>query len=298
MRRLSHLLSPFFCALLGCPVQGSQSIVQNSNPGISACGTSSGTTCVFSPSTTVAGHTLVAYLGFVKGNTITVPGNWTLDANSLGAYSGSSYASQFAYCVKCPSTSSVSFTNSVSDNWVCGWFFEVSSSAGPGWPAYDVSGNNNSSASSATWAGPALTLNGTDDVIFAGVRTGPNDPTSVSGYTFQGNCSADARYGVAYHVNISSGAAATWTASGANTNWIANAEAFCDSGSGGCFNPAGFPQIARSGWPRPLSFSPTNWLVVGFFRNFLELSGFSEKTFPEYLPAGGSPAGAERRSGR
>jgi hypothetical protein len=236
MRRFVALLLVAFL-----PTWASESVVQSTNPAASACGTSSGTNCTFSPSSTGAGHTLVAWLWYSNGNTITAPSGWTTDSSSLA--SGTAYSTEFFYYVNAPSTNSVVFTTSGANSISCGWFYEISSSSGAGWPKFDTSaGAFTITGSMTSNTGPSLTLNGNDDVIIQGARIGPNGISSAgAGYTLE-QCSQSTQAATAYQTNASTDGAMSWTPVSADTNWILNVEAFCDNGSGRC-TPGGFPQI-------------------------------------------------------
>jgi hypothetical protein len=244
---MKRILSCLLSFLLVWPACASITVVQTVAPASSNCGSTSGTTCVFSPAATTAGDTLVAAVWWAgTGSMVTPPTGWTADSNSLVIQPGGSNRSlQFFYITNASSVSRVSFSISTSDDFDCGVMFELSSTKGAGWPARDTSNNKYSTASGTSNTGPSLTLNGTEDAILQAALF-QNISSAGSGYSLL-KCNGQTLYGSAYETNVSSGSPMTWTSTSTDSAWFMIAEAFCDSGSGPCSSspPTGVPLVVE-----------------------------------------------------
>jgi hypothetical protein len=245
---MKRILSCLLSFLLVWPACASITVVQTVAPASSSCGSTSGTTCVFSPSATRAGDTLVAAVWWAGTTSmVTPPTGWTADSNSLVTQTGSgnNHLLQFFYITNASSVSKVSFSINTSADFNCGVMFELSSTNGAGWPARDTSNNKYSTASGTTNTGPSLTLNGTEDAILQAAVFN-NISSAGSGYSLL-KCNGQTPYGSAYETNASSGGPMTWTSTSTDSLWLMSAEAFCDSGSGSCSSssPTGVPLIVE-----------------------------------------------------
>ena len=225
------LLSLLFCFAAQATNPSQIALVQEVTSGTS-CSATSGTSCAVTVASTGTGNILIAM--FASGTVTTVAdsaGNAWLRAPNCAI------ANVDCWYVLNSLSGATTITGTVtSGTGRAVEFFEFSIGAGC-LASYDSSFSA-SNLSSSNQSGAGLTLTGTNDAIVQGIYANSSNISSVSGgYTLASTSNKTA----AYVLNVSSGAAPTWTLSSsatANVNAIAISEACSVSGTGITVAPA------------------------------------------------------------
>lgn len=198
----------------------------------------SGTSVSFTlPHATGTGHLIVFALGIAWGNSASIS-SVSLTSNTLNAASsfamngndGSTWLANAGYYRISSVSGATAFTVTVS---TCTGFFEAFLAYGEYSTdksfTFDTSNSTGSTlqtCSTTNCVGPALTLTGTNDVIFQ-LGTPFNKFTAVSS-PYTGYFDADGEAG-ADNINTNSGAAVTWTNNTSGGTYSASAMAFYDT---------------------------------------------------------------------